>query len=175
MSGALFICNRQRALPINVAWLRRLTKTLLRELCGHQDFNLGICFVRANEMACLNQTFLGHEGPTDVVTFDYSEARGQGGCRPGKPDKTAGPRSRALHGEIVVCANEVASQARRFGTTWQSELARYVIHGVLHLEGYDDLRPAARRRMKREEDRLLRALGRRFALRKLARKTRFAA
>ena len=46
-------------------------------------------------------------------------------------------------------------QAREFGTTWQSEVVRYVIHGLLHLRGHDDLKPAERRVMKREENRLL--------------------
>ena len=58
-------------------------------------------------------------------------------------------------------------QAARFRTTWPDELARYLIHGLLHLRGYTDTRPAARRRMKLAEDRLLRAMRRRFDLSKL--------
>jgi rRNA maturation RNase YbeY len=60
-------------------------------------------------------------------------------------------------------------QACRFHTTWQSEVVRYAVHGVLHLMGYDDLRPEARKLMKREEDRLLRQLARRYPIEKLAR------
>ncbi|MGD0614216.1 MAG: rRNA maturation RNAse YbeY [Verrucomicrobiota bacterium] len=59
-----------------------------------------------------------------------------------------------LHGEIFICLEE---------------LARYVIHGLLHLTGYDDRRPGDRRRMKLEEDRLLRRLGRCCAIPELAR------
>jgi probable rRNA maturation factor len=59
------------------------------------------------------------------------------------------------------------TQARQFRTSWQSELVRYIIHGVLHLRGFDDIRPADRRKMKREENRLLRAAGRLFRLRNL--------
>jgi probable rRNA maturation factor len=59
------------------------------------------------------------------------------------------------------------AQSREFGTDWRAELVRYVIHGLLHLLGHDDREPAARRRMKRVESRLLRDIGRRFALSKL--------
>ena len=67
-----------------------------------------------------------------------------------------------LHGEIFVCLDEAMSQARRFRTTWQRELVRYVVHGVLHLLGYDDLNNRARRRMKAAEDTLVRQLARQF-------------
>jgi probable rRNA maturation factor len=53
---------------------------------------------------------------------------------------------------------EAVRQAAEFGTTWEAELLRYVIHGILHLRGYDDLEPAKRRVMKREENRLVRKL-----------------
>jgi probable rRNA maturation factor len=58
---------------------------------------------------------------------------------------------------------EVAvSQSRRFRTRWQSELIRYVIHGLLHLQGYDDHKPSNRARMKREENRLLKYVAGQF-------------
>ena len=67
-----------------------------------------------------------------------------------------------LHGEIFICVGEAVAQARRFRTSWQSELIRYLIHGLLHLRGYDDQNMSARRKMKREEDRLLRRLAGRY-------------
>ena len=73
-----------------------------------------------------------------------------------------------MHGEIFVCIDEAESQARRFGTTWQSELVRYIVHGVLHLLGHDDQDSRARRRMKKAEGTLLRSLARQFAIRSLA-------
>ena len=59
-------------------------------------------------------------------------------------------------------------QAKQFKTTWQSEIVRYVIHGVLHLLGHDDRLAAARRRMKREENRLLAGFPESFPSRKSA-------
>ncbi|HEV2453507.1 MAG TPA: rRNA maturation RNase YbeY, partial [Verrucomicrobiae bacterium] len=72
----------------------------------------------------------------------------------------------AIHGEIFVCVAEAERQAKLFGTNWRSELVRYVVHGVLHLMGHDDLQPVARKKMKRVEGRLVRELSRLFALSK---------
>jgi probable rRNA maturation factor len=65
--------------------------------------------------------------------------------------------------------DEAILQARRFRTTWQAEVMRYIIHGTLHLLGYDDLRMPARRMMKRQENRLLRRLAKDFPPASLAR------
>jgi rRNA maturation RNase YbeY len=72
-----------------------------------------------------------------------------------------------LYGEIFVCVDEAVWQAQKFGASWQSEVVRYIVHGILHLLGFDDASVAARRKMKREENRRLRELSRRFALSKL--------
>jgi probable rRNA maturation factor len=151
LNGSLVISNRQRTLPVDVHRFRQLIRELLELLPGLDNFDLTLYLVDARRMARVNETFLQHEGPTDVITFDYAES--------------AGP---VLHGEIFICPAEAAAWARHFRTTWQSELARYAIHGVLHLRGFDDTTPAARRKMKREEGRLLRQLDKSLSLAKLA-------
>jgi probable rRNA maturation factor len=150
MNGGLALRNRQRTRPVNLRRLRQRLHDLLVVLLELRDFDLTVHLVNSREMARLNQTLLGHEGPTDVITLDYSEA-----ARPGE-----------LTGEIFVCVDEAVLQAGRFCATWPSELTRYIIHGVLHLRGYNDLEPKARRRMKREESRLLKEMSRRFDLSK---------
>ena len=160
MRRTLTICNRQRAFRVDSRRLREITQALLEQLCPEQPFNLGICLIAAAEMTRLNETFLKHRGATDVLAFDYQASAGETSAR-----RTA---CSPLHGEIFVCLEVAAAQARRFRTTWPSELARYVTHGLLHLRGFDDLRPAQRRRMKREEARLLKQLSRRFELEKLS-------
>ena len=87
-------------------------------------------------MASINQEYLGHEGPTDVITFDLCDD----------------PALR-MTGEILICPEVAASQSEEFGTTWQEETVRYVIHGLLHLKGFDDLEPEKRRIMKQHENR----------------------
>jgi rRNA maturation RNase YbeY len=114
-------------------------------------YELGVVVVGEAEMTRLNETFLHHAGSTDVITFDYADPQ-----QPGR-----------LAGEIFVCLDEARVQARRFRTTWESELVRYVVHGVLHLCGQDDRQPVARKQMKRIENRVLWSLSRRFNLRRL--------
>jgi len=72
-----------------------------------------------------------------------------------------------LHGEIFVCVDEALLQARRFRTTWQSEVVRYIVHGVLHLCGYSDQTSRERQQMKRAENQLLARLAARFSFAKL--------
>jgi len=134
--------NRQRTRAINLPRLRQILRELLNELIPVQRFEIGFCLVDAEEITRINETFLRHAGPTDVITFDYSSQT--------EPD--------SLHGEIFICVSEAVAQARRFRTTWQAELVRYAVHGVLHLLGHDDQKSPARRKMKREEDRLVEKL-----------------
>ena len=150
------IRNRQRGWQFRADIIQRFTDRLLREELRLNRASLGIAFLGADAMAKANQQFLSHTGATDVITFDHSE-----------PDVHATASS--LHGEIFICLDDALAHARRFGTIWQSELTRYVIHGILHLRGYDDLSPELRRKMKREENRLLKGLTDRFDLSKLAR------
>jgi probable rRNA maturation factor len=157
---SLALRNRQRLRRIDLRFLRRIAQSLLRQTCPALPFDLSIHIVAASEVTRLNEAFLHHKGSTDVITFDYAEPAVQSEPPPGSPI--------LLHGEIFVCAEEAVSQARRFHTTWQSELVRYVVHGVLHLLGHDDLAAPARRRMKAAEDALLRRLGRDFDFRDLS-------
>jgi probable rRNA maturation factor len=145
------ISNRQRARKIDLRLLEKITAAALAEL-KIESGELGIILMSAREMAMLNEDFLGHEGPTDVITFDYLE----GGS----------PKSE-IHGEIFVCVQEAERQSKEFGTIWQSEVVRYVVHGILHLLGHNDLKPVARKKMKQAEGRLVGKLSRRFALSKL--------
>ena len=160
------IVNRQRARKISRPLLRTITRTLLERLQA-EEAEVGICLVAAPEMTRLNETFLQHAGSTDVITFDYLADVRTGSPLPAAGLGAHGVSRPALHGEIYVCVDEAMLQARKFGTDWRSEVVRYVIHGVLHLIGFDDSSAGARRKMKREENRRLREMTRRFPLSKL--------
>jgi probable rRNA maturation factor len=158
MKPQVTIFNRQNGQRVDTRLLRQIAKALLAELLQVEWADLGVCLVTAPEMTRLNETFLQHKGSTDVIAFDYSA-----------PGRRTPDASRRLHGELFICLDEAVGQARRFRTSWQSEIARYLVHGVLHLLGHDDSRAGERRKMKREENRLLRELSRRFSLAQLAR------
>ena len=170
----LVLRNRQRTRPVNSPLLRRITSMILRDLLSLDHYDLAIYLVAAPEMARLNQRFLDHAGSTDVITFDYAGEAALASSRKRIDTITVGAKgtptqpSRRLHGEIFICIDDAVKQARQFRTSWQYELIRYLIHGMLHSVGYDDLTPAGRSVMKREENRLLRLLSRQFSLSHLA-------
>ena len=148
--------NRQRDRRLNLPFLRRVLRHVLAGQLPMATHELCFHFVTAKEMARVNWQFLQHEGSTDVITFDYGERSAVGG-----------QQSAGLSGEAFICVADAVKQARGFKTTWQSEVIRYAVHAVLHLRGYDDLQPAQRRVMKREENRLLRELAAAFDLTQL--------
>ncbi len=127
----LDVRNRQRSHPVNIARLRQLAGN------AAADFqSLSIVLVSDTEMARLNLHYHAVAGTTDVLSFDYG----------------------AGHGELIISVARAVAQARQYRTTHSQELALYVIHGILHLQGYDDLTPGKRRQMRAAERRLLRRL-----------------
>jgi len=173
----VIIANRQRIKKINLRLLRQIAQALLAEL-KIENAELGINLVGAKEMANINWQFLRHEGSTDVITFDYSERVVQASRLHKKSLKREIRRRDAcatLCGEFFICVDEAVLQARKFKTDWQSEIVRYIVHGVLHLLGHRDLKPDLRRKMKLEENRLLRGLSRKFSLAQIARRSKISA
>ncbi|MGB7747061.1 MAG: rRNA maturation RNase YbeY [Verrucomicrobiia bacterium] len=167
----MVILNRQHVRKINRRLLKEIANALLAEL-EIEKVEIGICLVAAPEMTRLNETFLKHKGSTDVIAFDYRDSVGQASSLSHSKTRKVRDRQDArptLHGEIFVCVDEAVLQARKFGASWQSEVVRYIVHGVLHLLGFEDSRAGARWRMKRAEGRLLGILSRRFSLAQLSR------
>ncbi|MBX3746772.1 MAG: rRNA maturation RNase YbeY [Verrucomicrobiae bacterium] len=150
MKREVVVRVRQRRWLVDREGLTRLTEAFLGEELGLGEWCLGIQLVGERAMSEQNERWLGHEGSTDVITFDHREGPGE-----------------ALHGELFVSVDDAVRQAEEFGSTPSMELVRYVVHGVLHLQGYDDRDGVSRRAMKRAEDRWVRRLARRFALREL--------
>lgn len=150
----LVIANRQKRKRVNARRLRQMVRAALADLAV-ADAELGINLVAEREMTLVNETFLQHAGATDVITFDHAEQRR------GRREK--------IHGELFVCVDVAATQAGEFQTTWQAEVVRYVVHGILHLLGHDDLQPGPRRAMKRAENRLVRRLAGKFSFAELSR------
>ncbi len=148
----LYLRNRQRSRPINLKVLQAIAVALIEKTCP-LNFHIGILLVGAREMTRLNEAFLKHAGPTDVIAFGYSAGH-----------------SRSLHGEVFICVDEALRQARRFRTSWQKEVVRYLAHGLLHFQGYDDRTPAKRTRMKAAENLLLQEVSRQFCLSRLGRR-----
>lgn len=148
MSGVLVVRNRQRAQRLNTKLIRKIVRTILTEELSRDEFEVGVAIIAEEAMTRMNEGYLRHNGSTDVITFDYKDAA----------------RPRCLAGEIFICLDEALIQSKRFRVTWQNELVRYIVHGILHLCGFDDKTSGARRKMKREENRLMRRLATHFKI-----------
>jgi probable rRNA maturation factor len=124
----------------------RLRRAILAVLRRHTvvSAHINVALVDDTAMARLNRDHLGHEGPTDVLSFDLREAVN------GK---------NAIDGEIVLSLDTAARQARKRGHSVEAELALYAVHGTLHLLGYDDRRKADAKRMHDMEDEILSSIG----------------
>ena len=136
------VLDRQRALTISAAWLGRVVRRALARQ-GVTRAEIAILLVGDRRMARLHEQWLGIPGPTDVITFDLADGGPRGG----------------LQGDIAVSAETARRVARELGWQPRHELAYYVVHGLLHLAGYDDHDPADRRAMRARERVLLRAAG----------------
>lgn len=141
MSIAVEIVNRQKAVPIDVAWLGRVVRRAVAAI-GAEAAAITVLVVDDNRIAALHDEWLGIPGPTDVLTFDLSAGPGDG-----------------LAGDIVVSAETARRLARELGWQARHELAYYAVHGLLHLAGEDDGTPGERRRMRRRERVVMAAAG----------------
>lgn len=114
------------------------------------DWELDVRFVGDRAMARANAEFVGHEGTTDVITFSYFDDPG-----------SLFPGEAAV--ELIVCVDAALREgAARADSSYSREMALYLVHGLLHSAGEDDLSPGPRRRMRRREREVLAALEKEF-------------
>jgi len=134
----LSLRNHQRAVFFDSRAMRRRMLWLLEDYFAWSHYEIGVHFVSVKKMGVLNYEHLQHVGPTDILTFNYSKMLRQG--------------------ELFICPKVASDNANLHGVTLDRELTRYLIHGLLHMVGYDDKKPDEQNIMKREENRILRKL-----------------
>ena len=126
--------------PIEVATIRAVVIAAARD----QGFRWGEVGVRLTDDATIhrvNVDHLGHDYPTDVISFDYGSGQGR------------------IEGEMIVSAETAERQAVDLHWPVAHELMLYLVHGTLHIAGLDDQGAADRERMRATERRVLRSLG----------------
>src|SRR2546430_503697 len=131
--------NLQRTISVNAAGLEKFAARAVRhclQVRKRKQTDLSklprifVWLISDRRMSQLHRKFLGETGPTDVLTFQ--------------------------HGEIFISVEMAKRQARLFGNSVIRELQLYVIHGLLHLHGFDDRTPAEARKMSRTQEKILR-------------------
>ena len=118
---------------------KREVHSLINNLSKDLNFtieSLNVNFVDAEYMLEINKEYLKHNYHTDIITFNYSGSLTN------------------LEGEIFISINEAISNALRYDVHLGSEIVRLVIHGILHLVGFDDKNTLDKRKMKKEENKL---------------------
>lgn len=113
------------------AWIKAVAASY-----GRKVGEIGYFFVDDEKILEVNREYLGHDYYTDVITFDYDE------------DDT-------VSGDIVISLDTVRSNAQLFGKTYEEELYRVIIHGILHLCGINDKGPGEREIMEAAENKAL--------------------
>ena len=149
------ITNQQKHLPVprtQIAQIKRIVQKILRHE-GVSRAVLSIVFVSDPQIRSLNKKFLKRFYATDVLAFDLS-AKG-GPASGGGDGKRVFLRPKTLEGEIVISMGAAIRNAKIFKTSPQREMTLYIIHGILHLLGYDDHRPVDIRRMRAKEMKLM--------------------
>jgi len=133
------ISSTQRAVRVPRKRLAELVGFVAAEE-GVRVAEIDLAVVTGSQMAALNRRYLRRGGPTDVLSFDLSEDAAEGICA-----------------QIVVCGDIAARQAKPRGGSAQQELMLYVVHGLLHLMGYEDATAGGAARMHARQDELLKA------------------
>jgi probable rRNA maturation factor len=127
---------------------------MLIRLSGVRRAELGVLFVGEKRIRLLNRRYRGIDRPTDVLSFPQFE-----GLKEIKEQQKKAPSAGIPLGDIVICPSVAMKNAARYSTTLKEEIRRLLVHGFLHLLGYDHERgPNEARKMRRKEAELLDAL-----------------
>jgi probable rRNA maturation factor len=134
----IIVRNLQRKIPVDVVDLENFAQKAV-ERCLQLSRNrtadliqlseISVLIISDRKMAALHRQFMSESGPTDVLTFQ--------------------------HGEIFISAETARRHARRFGNAFVGELRLYVVHGLLHLHGFDDRNEAGARKMESIQRKIL--------------------
>ncbi len=129
--------NFQKNIPIKKQNIEHIVRLTLDRLNLELQGCVAVCVLDDAGIERLNKEFHHTSGPTDVLAFGTIE------------------NGSVVHADIAVSAETARYNAREYGTTPLRELALYVIHGLLHIAGYDDHRPTDRKKMRRKEREIL--------------------
>lgn len=118
---------------------KRFSNRWLKAVAEAENFSLGniaIIYCSDSYLLAMNQKFLKHDYYTDIITFDYCEGS-------------------VLSGDLFISIDSVRDNAAHFGTTFDDELNRVMVHGILHLMGYDDHTKEQQKTMRAKENEYL--------------------
>lgn len=150
---------------VSAPWVRRVVQTALATEPGLKgQVEVGVVIADDAQVRRLNRRYRGVDHTTDVLAFSFAhQGHYEGEGRPPEVEEVPFPRPDPHLlplGEVVVSYPQAERQAREAGHTVEEELALLLVHGTLHLLGYDHATEAEEQRMKAREREALQALGR---------------
>ena len=119
-----------------------------------QDASLAVTFIDAADIADLNERFMGKSGSTDVLSFPIEDAH------PGHPPVGDPGGPPLALGDIFICTDVVATHADEYGVSFDQELYLMIVHGVLHVLGWDHQSDTDAEAMEERESKHLMSVGR---------------
>jgi probable rRNA maturation factor len=150
------IVNQQRVLPVATARIRRIARrTLEAEMVA--SATISIALVDNRMIHDLNRRHLNHDYETDVLSFLFESETGV--PVPIRLHSKQCESARYIDGEIVISAEMAVQSALRYGWSASKEMELYLVHGLLHLCGYDDGTDSERRLMRRRERSIMKLVG----------------
>jgi len=152
------ILNRQRSVRVSVRELDKFLERAIRRLRLPAGA-LIVCLVNNAQMARWNRSYRGKNGPTDVLSFPTNgmQRNDPGIATRHLPIQVPAARSDPYLGDIAIAPAVARRNARRFGRTFSEEMRILILHGILHLMGYDHESDDGQ--MDRREQRLRRECG----------------
>jgi len=133
---AIWFQTHLRRVSVRATTIQRVAQSIL-EQAGHPAAQLSLSLVGKTRMRTLNRKYRGRDYPTDVLAF---------------PMESMGEQTEVFLGDVVICLPVAIGQASRFGNSADQEILRLLIHGTLHLLGYDhEQSPREATRMQRKE------------------------
>ena len=138
----LEILDEQDEFAVELEKVRTICERILDD--GHvRSGKINVVLVNSETIQQYNRDFLQHDYPTDVISFPTEDRRDEG----------------HLEGEILACTEIAKDRAAEFGWTAEEELLLYVVHGMLHLVGFDDVTPEQQAVIQKKERTYLATLG----------------
>ena len=138
----LEILDEQDELAVDIEKVRAVCEQILSD-GGIRSGKINVVLVESNTIQQYNRDFLQHDYPTDTISFLTEDQRSKG----------------YLEGEVLACTEVAQERSGEFGWTAEEELFLYVVHGMLHLIGFDDATPEQRNVMQEKERSYLATLG----------------
>ena len=123
------------------AWIKAVAATY-----GKRVGDIGYIFCNDDKILEVNRQYLQHDYYTDIITFDYCD------------DELLTGKKDTISGDLFISLDTVRTNAQQQGTTYEEELHRVIIHGILHLCGINDKRPGEREIMEAAENKALKLL-----------------